>query len=167
MVFGVSHDSVTATCGQKQPLLLPEHIPITLLTLLYSFFLHGDKKFLGGSLIFEGARLLSHPQGVAVAQSIVTHCLLLKVKVSTLLSGCHVWECQIEARADSKVVKLTAPSRLPVWLLGSHWLLLLTATCSSTHRRLRGLSCHVVFAPIVNNCFHLKAKSNQKIMFVP
>ena len=127
---------------------------------------HRDWKFLGGSLIFEGARLLSHPQGVAVAQPIVTHCLLSKVKVSTLLSGCHVWECQLEARADSKVVKLTAPACL-VQLLGSHWLLLLTATCSSTHRRLRGLSCHVVFAPIVNNCFHLKAESNQKIMFVP
>ena len=57
--------------------------------------------------------------------------------------------------------------RLLVRLLGSHWLLLLTATCSSTHRRLRGLYCHVVFASIVNNCFHLKAESNQKIIFVP
>ena len=52
-------------------------------------------------------------KGVAVAQPIFTHCSLSKVKVSTLLSGCHVWEWQLEARADSKVVELIAPSRLP------------------------------------------------------
>ena len=42
----------------------------------------------------------------------LTHCLLSKVKVSTLLSGCHVWECQLEARADWRSGKVDRP-RLP------------------------------------------------------
>ena len=115
MVFGVSHDSVSATCGQKQPLLLPEHIPITLLTLLFSFFFSQKLKVLGWVTYLWGCQTPLSPswlKGVAVAQPIFTHCSLSKVKVSTLLSGCHVREWQLESREDSKRVKLTAPACL-------------------------------------------------------
>ena len=140
------------------------------LFLYSSFFTETKSSCLGWVTYLWGCQTPLSPswlKGVAVGQPIFTNCSLSKVKVSTLLSGCHVWERQLEARADCKVVELTAPACLPVQLLGSHWLLLLTATCSSTHRRLRGLYCHVVFASIVNNCFHLKAESNQKIIFLP
>ena len=170
MVFGVSHDSVTTTCGQKQPRLLPEHIPITLLTLLYRFFFFTERKssWVGHlSLRVPDSSLTLLAKGCGSWPTNLHKLLSVESKSLNVVVRLSLVRVTTRSQSGHQVVELIAPACLPVWLLGSHWLLLLTATCSSTHRRLRGLYCHVVFASIVNNCFHLKAESNQKIIFCP